>query len=192
MKRQGVSSGTEAVSYLETKYKQKFAFVSIGDDVWSSNTKSYICSDASNNSVCVKRTGDVFSDNFLSVAFDKEAEIEMANAFPDKYKVFVSTKDCFYSASQSYEFLSDYLNACPSISVVVYASETVSYNEIVDVLIKYNQTLEYTFSVVAYCVNEQIYKQVDSYDGEVDCDSIVSQESFAIDSNNSIISQSWE
>lgn len=181
------NNSKDVESYLTNKYNDEFTFVSYGDNVWSSKSKSLIYADENGQYFTVKENSGYFSDNYCSVLFDESASKLVTGFFDEKIKAFVSTQSVFLSSSKRFDNVFDYLKACAVVNVVIYTAQSdYSCEEISKRLL--NKMHDCCVSVVVYSVAEDAFDSIINYESSVN---VLSSSSFWI-KNNEISLKSWE
>lgn len=175
-----------AEDYLLTKYGSEFSFVSYGDDVWSSKSKSSNFSDTEGREFTVKENNGYFTDNYASVLFDIAAGEYVATFFGEDTKVYISTQSVFLPATRKFDSMSEYLKDCSVINVAIFTKRIGEYEEVAETLL--NALSDCFASAVIYCVDEANLAEVREYKSFVNT---IASESFWIE-NNEISSRSWE
>lgn len=171
--------------YLSTKYTGNFTYISDGNDVWSSKTKTYVYSDENGNSFNVKNTDGVLIDNYCSVLFDDTANKNIAEKYAFDFKLFVNTESTFLGSSDKIENYSTYLTECPVVDICIYTVKSDEYDKIADMLLEPFKNC--TASVVIYVVSDETYSNAYRYG---DSAGVLSSQTFWI-KDNTITSKSW-
>lgn len=177
---------TTAEDYLSSKYGEVFSFVSYGDDVWSSKSKSSIYSDNNGQNFTVKENSGYFTDNYCSILFDASASESINAFFEDNTKVFVNTQSVFFPSTKKFDNTSDYLKDCSVINVAIYTTQVEHYEEISKLLM--NAMSDCTVSTVVYCVDVQDFINITEFKSTAN---VLTSGSFWIE-NNEVSSKSWE
>lgn len=172
--------------YLSTKYTGDFTYISDGNDVWSSKTKTYVYSDENGNSFNVKNTDGVLIDNYCSVLFDDTANQNIAEKSAFDFKLFVNTESTFFGSSDTFENYITYLTECPVVDICIYTVKSDENDKIADMLLESFKNC--TASVVIYVVSDETYSNAYRYG---DSAGVLSSQTFWI-KDNSITSKSWE
>ena len=116
----------DARTYLNNKYDGTFTFVKESKEDWSLTSTNYIFKNSKDETFIVNRTQDTFTDNYYSVKFDKELSSQLQNSLGDKYKIFISTKDHFGDANESFASANSYIRAMHSANVEVYTKNDIT------------------------------------------------------------------
>ena len=175
-----------AENYLSNKYNEEFVFVSYGDDVWSSKSKSSIYSNKNGQNFTVKENSGYFTDNYCSVLFDTTASEHVNGLFDDNVKVFINTQSVFLSDTKQFDTASNYLKECAVINVAIYTTQIEHYEEIAKQLLTIMN--DCTVSAVVYCVEAEDFASITEYKSTA---KVLTSGSFWIE-NNEISSKSWE
>lgn len=190
MRQAGVStkSNRGADAYLKNKYQQSFSYISPGDDVWSSKTKSLIYQDNNGNEFTVRDTDGQFSDNYCSVIFDKQIETAVREKLETKYKFFVCSKSEYFGSSYAFDDVDGYLAECAVINAAVIAKEGTDFDEIAYDI---QRAIEHgEFSVVIYSVSDSAFAEKKSYEGTIPNSEIYRTGNFWI-ADSTMTSKSW-
>lgn len=175
-----------AEDYLSIKYGGEFSFVSIGDDVWSSKSKSLIFVDNKGRNFTVKENSGYFTDNYCSVLFDASASEYVKTFFGEDTKVYVNTQSFFLPSTRKFDDITDYLKDCSVINIAIFTTQIEQYEAVAEKLL--TALNDCSISAVVYCIDSDDFMTVTEYKSSVN---IVASGSFWIE-NNEIFSRSWE
>ena len=178
--------GHKAADYLITKYGSEFSFLSNGDDVWSSKSKSLIFSYEEGREFTVKENSGYFTDNYASVLFDTGASKDVNAFFGEDTKIYVNTMSVFFPSAKIFHSASEYLKDCSVVNVAIFTKRIGEYDSIAETLRA--AMGDCTVYAVIYCVDEAEFASVCEYKSLVNT---IASESFWID-NDEISSRSWE
>lgn len=180
------NNSKSAEKYLSNKYNEEFVFVSYGDDVWSSKSKSSIYSNKNGQNFTVKENSGYFTDNYCSVLFDTTVSEHVNGLFDDNVKVFINTQSAFLFDTKQFDTASNYLKECAVINVAIYTTQIEHYEEIAKQLLVIMN--DCTVSAVVYCVDVEDFATITEYKSTA---KVLTSGSFWIE-NNEISSKSWE